>query len=205
MPTGYTAAVADGKIVKFADFAMACARAFGACITMRDDPAEAAIPDEFLPCDYNLKALREAETELVRLCGLSEDQKQMEAASTSAKRLKSWQDRETDKSTRKTRYKAMLAEASAWEPPTTEHVELRSFMIQQLRDSIKWDCTPSNQPAPMSAAEWYDAALAEAQGAIARHSGEHAKEVERARSRTKWIADLRASLASKASETEPAE
>ena len=35
MPTGYTAAVCSGEITEIKDFALSCARAFGALITMR--------------------------------------------------------------------------------------------------------------------------------------------------------------------------
>ena len=43
MPTGYTAYVQDGVITEFADFAMKCARAFGALIDMRDESLDAEI------------------------------------------------------------------------------------------------------------------------------------------------------------------
>src|SRR6185437_5714856 len=49
MPTGYTYPVTDGKITQFNDFAMSCARAFGALISMRDDPRDAPILDEIKP------------------------------------------------------------------------------------------------------------------------------------------------------------
>lgn len=49
MPTGYTAAVEDGTITEFDDFAWQCARAFGALIMMRDDPMSAPIPQKFEP------------------------------------------------------------------------------------------------------------------------------------------------------------
>jgi hypothetical protein len=40
MPTGYTAGVADGTITEFREYALLCARAFGACIMLRDEPVE---------------------------------------------------------------------------------------------------------------------------------------------------------------------
>ena len=39
MPTGYTADIYEGNDVSFRDFALKCARAFGACIEQRDDDA----------------------------------------------------------------------------------------------------------------------------------------------------------------------
>lgn len=62
MPTGYTAAVCDGKITEFPAFALQCARAFGALITMRDDAMNAPIPEEIKPdTSYYDKNISEAE------------------------------------------------------------------------------------------------------------------------------------------------
>lgn len=47
MPTGYTADVQSGKVTDFAEYAMNCARAFGALVLMRDDPSDADIPERF--------------------------------------------------------------------------------------------------------------------------------------------------------------
>ena len=46
MPTGYTVALYEGKDVTFEDFVMGCSRAFGALISLRDEP-NAPIPEEF--------------------------------------------------------------------------------------------------------------------------------------------------------------
>ena len=40
MPSGYTSDIYNGKEVTFKDFALGCARAFGACVMQRDDPAD---------------------------------------------------------------------------------------------------------------------------------------------------------------------
>src|SRR5262245_849411 len=41
MPNAYTAPVLDGTVTDFADFALRCARAFGATgVDMRDEPAD---------------------------------------------------------------------------------------------------------------------------------------------------------------------
>jgi len=38
MPSGFTSDIYDGKKITFKDFTLKCARAFGACIHLRDDP-----------------------------------------------------------------------------------------------------------------------------------------------------------------------
>ncbi len=197
MPTGYTAAVADGEVTEFADFAMRCARAFGACITMRGERSDTPIPDEFKPSEYHSNAIREAEIELRRLEGLSEEDKALAAAANFAERLKSWQAHEDGKTQRKLRYEAMLAKVKEWVPPTAEHIEMKSFMTSQLQDSIRFDCgttSCSTEPTPLSVADWFASALSKAHRDLAFHAKEQAEEIERARKRTKWVADLRASL-----------
>lgn len=69
MPTGYTAAIADG--ISFTNYAMGCARAFGALIEMRDEPSDAPIPEEFKPSTYHLEELQKAQKKLHNLCKMS--------------------------------------------------------------------------------------------------------------------------------------
>ena len=202
MPTGYTADVQDGKITEFADFAMACARAFGACISMRDDPHDAAIPDEFEPSDYNAKALADASIKLAALEALTPEERQSAADNENAAALKAWNDRAADRIQRRERYEAMLEKVNAWTPPTTDHDGLKEFMIEQLSSSIEFDCRDSydKKPSPKGVADWYADAIASANNAIAYHAKAQAEEVERAQKRTNWVTDLRASLAPQKSE-----
>lgn len=196
MPTGYTADVQSGKITEFADFAMACARAFGACITMRDDPSSAAIPEEFEPSNYNSKALVDANAKLAELEAMTLDERQAAADAENAAAVKEWDDRESEREKQRGRYETMLAKVEAWTPPTTEHEGMKNFMREQLSESIRFDCGDpyGKRPEPRSTADWYADALARANNDIAYHAKAQAEEIERARKRTKWVADLRTSL-----------
>lgn len=53
MPTGYTSGVAVGKVTDFREFALQCARAFGACISLSDESSDTPIPEEFKPDSAN--------------------------------------------------------------------------------------------------------------------------------------------------------
>lgn len=70
MATGYTHPVAEGTVTDFATFALDCARAFGALITIRDDPPGTPIPDEFTPSTWNAEAKEGAEARLAELMAL---------------------------------------------------------------------------------------------------------------------------------------
>lgn len=199
MPTGYTAPVQDGTVTDFADFAMICARAFGACITMRDDPSDAVIPEQFAPSDYNAKALEKATAELAELEAMTPVERQVAADNANAAAIKAWDDYEAKKSIQRARYEAMLEKAREWSPPTSEHDGMKEFMIQQLTESIRFDCGEpyDKRPSPKSVDDWFAKALAEANRNVAYYAKAQAEEIERARQRTKWVADLRASLVPK--------
>lgn len=69
MSTGYTDCI--GKGADFKQFALGCARAFGALVTMRDEPSNVEIPDEFLPSDYHKKKIKIISRQLAKIRKLS--------------------------------------------------------------------------------------------------------------------------------------
>jgi hypothetical protein len=69
MPTGYTAPIADG--MTFEQYALGCARAFGALVTMRDEPSDAPIPEKLEPDTYYQRSLEASQLELDRVMSLT--------------------------------------------------------------------------------------------------------------------------------------
>ncbi len=196
MPTGYTADVQDGKLTEFNDFALRCARAFGALITMRDDPMDAPLPDKIEPStSYHDKALAEATATLARLRDMTPAKAEKEAQKAHAKLMAAHEEYEAEKRLRRERYEAMLAKVREWTPPTKDHVGLKTFMKEQLAESIKFDCGPPS-PAPklQSGPDWLAAELARAERDLKYHTENRAEEVQRAEGRTEWVKQLRKSL-----------
>ena len=76
MPTGYTARVKDGTVTEFKDFAMGCARAMGACISMREAAHDAEIPEQFEPSPYHTEQLAKAKADLAAFEAMTEAEKQ---------------------------------------------------------------------------------------------------------------------------------
>jgi hypothetical protein len=196
MPTGYTDAIKDG--ISFNTFALNCARAFGATITMRDDaPGGEAIPEVFEPDSYHLKALAAARETLQCLESMTAPECELKAAAEHTagevrriERLKELDDL-------RQKYTDMLACAESWTAPTPDHVGLKEFMVKQIQDSIKWDCDTSFYAEPaklLTGLEWAEAAKARALWDIEYHKTKHAAEVKRTDERNAWIAALRASL-----------
>ena len=195
MPTGYTAGVKDGEVMEFRDYALQCARAFGALVMMRDDPADAPIPDEFKASDHHDKRLAEAQVELTKLRTLTDSQAATLAKAANKMAVAEWREREARRTAERARYEAMLAKVEAWEPPTGEHVELKKFMADQLRQSIDWDCGKADEkPAAMTGAEWLAAQIKSAEWDVEYYTRHAAEEKQRAADRTAWVRALKDSL-----------
>jgi hypothetical protein len=195
MPTGYTADIAKG--ITFDQYLLGCARAFGALVTMRDSPADAAIPDAFKPSPYNAQQLEKAQSLLAALEVMPTEDAEQAAASA-------YDEQETRRFVRlgeikdlRAKYEAMLAAAKAWKPPTPEHQGLADFMQEQINRSIEFDCGTSYHETPttrLTGEQWLADAKASALRDIEYHTKHHADEVRRCADRTAWVKALRDSL-----------
>lgn len=193
MATGYTADIAKG--ITFRKFALDCARAFGACITIRDEPGGGeAIPAQFNPSEHHEKELAQARARLDVLNSLTSEEVARKADSHNRDALDTFNAREKEKSDLKAKYDAMLAQVKAWNPPTPSHVDMKTFMVEQIEKSIQWDCSPGSKPKELDAKTWLRTQIESALWDIGYHEREHAAEVLRARQRTEWVKALRDSL-----------
>lgn len=198
MPTGYTASVQDGTVTEFREFALQCARAFGALVLMRDDPVDAPIPDSFTAdTSYHDDRIDEAKAELLRIETMTDADCY---AAARAEREQWWADFEERKRKRdeaRDRYEAMLSEVRSWEPPTEEHRGLKDFMAKQLTESIDFDCSSEyDKPGPfLDGADWRREKIRKARRDIEYHTKERKAEIERTESRNLWVKQLRQSLA----------
>jgi hypothetical protein len=193
MPTGYTADLYEGKDISFSDFALKCARAFGACIEQRDDdPNDKPKLIEKTKDNYNIRKLNEAKM-----------WKKPTKAEFDAyvKKQTAYYNEQIDKQNKlKASYQKMLDKANDWTPPTKEHEGLKKFMIEQLTDSMKFEC--SN--------DYYERELVDIQHLtytkyvkdmresnerdIEYHTNELKKDNERVDKRNEWISALYKSL-----------
>ena len=197
MPTGYTAKIADG--ITFNEFILSCARAFGVCIEMRDDPMDKPIPDEFKPSDYHAKSISTAKSELTRLRKMTPEQATAKSRAEFAKNQQEARVAIKKNRVLKTKYEAMLAEVEKWHPPTPDHEGMKKFMREQITESIAHDCgggyyTQHLKGGPVSGAVWLNAAIARCKRDIVYHTKENREEIARAKQRTEWVRQLRQSL-----------
>ena len=134
MPTGYTADIQDGTTTDLRDFALACARNFGAVIHMRDEPRDAPIPLRVPPArtNYYDEQIAHARAALAELPALSDEECAARAADEHADALRSRADRHARRTRDRRRYDAMLVQVEMWRVPDDLR-PLRAFMIEQLR------------------------------------------------------------------------
>lgn len=192
MPTGYTAKIKDG--ISFEEFVLGCARAFGVCITMRDDPADKEIPEEFKPEPYHKESISKAEAELFVLQTLVKDHLIEEYEKEYQADLDRYKEYVDDNINQQRKYKEMLARVEKWQPPSDDHVELKKFMIRQIQTSIAHDDYLPDPPRRQDPKEWYAKKLETQRKALSYRKEAYEKQVELCKSRTEWVQALRRSL-----------
>lgn len=193
MPTGYTAKIANG--ISFREFALDCARQFGACVTIRDAPGGGeAIPDKFEESSYYSQHLDEAKARLRELQGMSSADIRAAVEKANADAAESVRQSRQRIDELKAKYTAMLAEVDAWTPPTADHAEMKRFMREQIATSIEFDCYAVPAAKILDAADWYAAELQRAKRDVQHYADEAVKEHDRVAGRNAWVAALRQSL-----------
>ncbi len=196
MPTGYTAKLMD-KGETFQEFILGCARAFGACIDMRDDSSDTPIPEKFEPSNYHTEKLKENKEELLKLKAMSEEEKISFSESKKDKELnekKEWLNKKLEENKR---LEDMKDQVQAWRPPTKDHQGLKDFMLQQIKISkhdlnyITDKILKLHKRTPIS---FYVDAVSDCAWGISYHQKESQKEIDRVNQRNEWLKQLRNSI-----------
>lgn len=193
MPTGYTANIGDG--MTFEEYALGCARAFGALLQMRDEPMDAKIPEEFQPSTYHLESLDRARTRLKAAESMTIAEAEIAAGREHDDAVESWNRSNSKREELRLKYEKMLSRVRAWIPPSPEHREYKRFMESQIEESIRFDCGFSiSRPVRLNGPEWAAKEIEKAQKDIDYHTEQHQKEVERVEGANRWVRQLRESL-----------
>ena len=194
MATGYTHDVKDGKVRDFRTFALRCARGMGACIMQRDDPMNEPPKQEVLTDHYS-KRLAELRAEMEVVRAWTDEEAAAASAADHTGQVVAHERRVAAQVTTLSNYRAMEAQVQAWTPPTTEHQGLKDFMLEQLSESIKWDCHEVTPPESALSGEAFkrvsiDICLRN----LLDTEVYQAREVAAVTSHSQWIADLYAAL-----------
>lgn len=153
MASGYTSELHDGD-QSFEDFALGCARAFGAYIHLRDDANGTPLSKiEDRTADYQ-RALDKAQTKYDDFTALTEDEQRKVYEKYVEEMIEYNMDGQAKRQAISARYGMMLGKVIAWSVPK-EIEPLREFMQKQLIDSIEFDCRfPALAVLPFE--EWLD-------------------------------------------------
>ena len=197
MPTGYTAAIKDG--ITFKQYALSCARAFGALIEMRDEPNDAPIPEAFKPSDYHANAIQKAQDSLAKMQSMTDEQCREQMESERKAEIESSKTGIAKTNDLRAKYNAMLSESKAYIPPSSDHEGFKKFMVEQIEESIKFDCSTDYYQKtidrlPKDIATWKKERLSSVMRDIAYHTKENTEEINRTNSRNLWVKQLRESL-----------
>lgn len=196
MPTGYTQKLMENG-QSFPDFVLGCARAFGACVMMRDDPQDTPIP-EFKPSDYNAKAKAEAEAEIARLEAMTPEERVAFGEERKAAALAIYRDLLERETAQNARLDVMRDQVEAWTAPTAGHLKLKKFMLQQINVSRH---DTSGAVARISELEkqgpefYYEEALRKARWSVEHHTKSQKEEEDRVAACNEWVRQLKQSIA----------
>jgi len=192
MATAYTHSLCEGA-VSFERFVLHCANAF---TRYEEDEGKESY------ASFQEKELRKAKNELARLKSLSDRAWEREAKKQFEKAKAKYQKVVLAQEALRTRLLDMKKKVETWKPPTGEHVELKIFMIDQLKGTIEIDGDP---PKPFkehylySSGRWKEfkrKKLADARSELAYHSKSYKEESSKEAKVDRWMKALRKSLSS---------
>jgi hypothetical protein len=192
MPTGWTAAILEDAT--FEQFVWSCARAMVAFITQRDDCEDAPPELDEKPSDYHQNALVQAQAEANRLAGLSIDDWRLEWETARKRYILATEISNENKKTSKKKYELMLNKVLAWEPPSKSHHDFKRFMVDQIRDSIDFDCRSYNPTDFPNFETWPESSLARVHAEITHQIKKIKEEIDRVNDRNEWKRQLLASV-----------
>jgi len=203
MPTGYTAGILDGKITSFPQFAKQCMRAFGGTIHMRDDDMDAEYKER-TPSDYHTKEIAKAKQSLNDAEVLS-DEVIIANRKNELEKRKQYHIKSIEKAKiNKKNMDAILKDVNAWQPPTSEHTGIKDFMVDQIIQTIDYDCKTKyhdeglakveSELLTINAKSIRDEMIATAKKNLEYHTKEYNGDVERCEKSNQWVSDFINSL-----------
>ena len=196
MPTGYTCKIEEG--ISFKEFVLECAKAF--VIECRDSNV---LPVE-IPEDENNYYAEQIASAMKRLTAV----KKMSYARCEKAALKEFnkfvaEARKSidDNIELEKKYIAMREQVEKFVPPTPTHVNLKNFMLQQINDSIKWDCGGDyyvdrlkELVKPLTGAEWKREQIESCKHDIEYNQEYYAEQENRRTATNNWLKSLRNSI-----------
>jgi hypothetical protein len=189
MPSGYTADISKG--ISFKQFALICARAFGISINTKNNTP---IPEEIEPYDYHLQELKEAERNLAKFKSNSEKTHRINYQKFVEVENERYKEIVKERKDLEAKYRAVLNEAQNWQTPTPDHDNFKEFMIEQIENSIDWDCKIPEKNTIPTFEEWKKDRLESLEWDVDYHRRGWDEEQQKAKKVAEWTKALIKSL-----------
>lgn len=192
MPSGITACIYDDA--SFEEFVWMATVGIG-YHRIAEAPLEHYV---FEVAPFYSKRIKDAQAYLNELLGLSEEEK-AQRAQAAIDELKSFNEDDTKgREEKKQKLLKMRQKVEDWTPPTDEHISFKNFMLSQIDDTIRFDCSDCSDylydVPELNVEEWYSEQITHAtdsiQDAIKSYNNEK-KNVEKA---NEWLEELRKSV-----------
>ena len=204
MPTGYTAVILDGKTTTFPQFAKQCMRAFGASIHLRDESSDSEFTER-TPSNYYKEQIEKAKQTLIAVEILTDksivENRKSELEESEDYYLKSIEKTKVDSKN----LNGILIEINNWQPPTSGHFGIKDFMIDQIKQTINFDCNTKYkyeklaeiqlELLTLNASQIRKDMIEKAKKDFEYNTKNFNEDVERCNQSNKWISDFISSLA----------
>ena len=149
MANTFTRELYQGEPLAFEDFILRCARGLTYCIHQRDESLDHP-PSPMTPrIDFYLERLKKVEDRLALARARTDAEWAALAEAEYAKQLEAHRAHETRRRAILERYFMMREEVLAWVPPTPAHQVLKTYALDMLAESEKYDGLEWPAPKPL--------------------------------------------------------
>jgi hypothetical protein len=194
MSTGYTAIIEDKEDCTFIDYALRCARAFGACVDQRDDSLSAP-PMPRQPNQYYVECVADAEVDLHKFESATSEEIERDFVTERESAKQHNEQSRVEHQHKQEAYARIRADVIKWVPPTPDHHGLKKFMLEQIDICYEPDKKPyCTKPDRISIRRWHLNRINYAKETLERCREDVKKDVERCEESRKWLTALIASL-----------
>lgn len=204
MSTGYTQIIQNSKETDsdklFQQFALQCARAFGALASMWDDKWDAEIPDKIIPSNYHKDKIQKHKVELAKARKTSAAEWEKLSSEDYNKKYNYYREEITKAADLRAKYQAVLDKVQNYNPPTSDHQNYKNFMVEQIKGSIDFDCSEDyynkqlQNLKRLSGKEFKIQTINNIVESLKYDQEQYKKEQKSAKQRTLWIKNLKKSL-----------
>lgn len=195
MPSGYTEGILSGTINDLNDFIWMCARGFGAFITQKDNIDEPPILKE-KPNPYYKNKIKQLLNEQQKYNEYTDNDWQSTYLKYIEDQLKDIDNNIKEKIESKEKYENILNQVKEWIPPNENFHKLKSFMINQIEESIDFDCDTSfwqerkNKISNLKLEQYKRNVLNDINESLISNKEYYDEEVQRVKERNQWKQQL---------------